>query len=98
MGIIIIIIVLVVIGSLFSEGSPTKTTRRYKDFWGNWRTETKYHDTGKRVKTMTRKGFWGDRVTNTYVDKPLKTCFRCKTSVSADSDGFYCCSCGKTFR
>jgi len=79
----------------FAGKTPIKTKKRFKDIWGNRRTETIYHDTGKRVDTVNRDGFWGGRVKETYV---TKRCFKCNSDVNIDSDGFYRCTCGKKFR
>jgi hypothetical protein len=85
------------LNALFGGGEKIKTTRRYKSFFGNRVTDVTYHDTGRRVKHVTGRGFFGGKVTKTYeVQKGNKKCFRCRSMVAPDVKGAYHC-CGRTF-
>ena len=85
------------LNALLGGGKPTRTTRRYKNVFGNWVTDVSYHDTGRRVKHVKGRSLFGDKVTRTYeVQKGKKKCFRCGTMVTPNSNGRYRC-CGRSF-
>lgn len=54
------------VNALFGGGKKTKTTRRYKNVFGDRVTDVKYHDSGRRAKHVTGRDFWGDKVTRSY--------------------------------
>lgn len=83
--------------NLFGDGKNVKTTRRYKNVFGNRVADVKYHDSGRRVKHVTGRGIFGDKVTRSYeIKKGSKKCFRCGWTVARDGNGAYHC-CGRTF-
>ena len=85
------------LNALLGSGRKTKTTRRYTNFLGNKVSDVTYHDSGRRLKHVTSRGFFGGQVTRTYeIEKGNKKCFRCRSMVSPDANGAYHC-CGRTF-
>jgi hypothetical protein len=49
---------------------PQKEQVRYKGLFGETVVRTRYNDTGKVTKTVTRRGLLGGTVSETYVIKP----------------------------
>lgn len=53
-------------------GQKTKTTYRHKGLFGEKITDVTYHDTGKKVRHVSRPGFFGGTVNKSYIMKPGK--------------------------
>jgi hypothetical protein len=50
-------------------GGPEKTEVRYKGVFGDSIVRTRYHDTGKETKRVTRPGLLGGTVSKTYITR-----------------------------